>query len=105
MIRLRYLSSLLLAVCLIGCSKSFHAEKAQTISSAELRKRLTVDTTDHFAYMGSDAKFHYIFHSQLGGGESYRVPIGELALQHTFPVGQGEPYVLTGLHFPSPPRQ
>jgi hypothetical protein len=83
------------ALLLCACSHSFNTKTAGTATSAELLSIWRADTTDHLAYMGSDEHFHYIFHSRLGDGDSYRVPREELRLPRTFAVGAGEPYVIT----------
>jgi hypothetical protein len=46
--------------------------------------------------MGSDAQFHYVFHSQLFGGGSYRVPVSAWHPKRIFPLNTGKSYVLVG---------
>jgi len=93
------------AVLGFGCSASFNAQHATTTTPAYLRTIVRVDTTNHLAYMGSDGSYHYVFHVQIGDGGSFRVPISEWQPPRTFPVGQGDPYVvnplmLSGQHRP-----
>ena len=79
-----------------GCSASFSPRRATSTTTAYLRTIQHGDTTDHLAYMGSDAQFHYVFHSQLFGGGSYRVPVSTWHPKRTFPLNDGKPYVLVG---------
>ncbi len=83
-----------LAVALSGCSTSFHPQRAATTTPASLRPICRGDTVDHLAYMGRDTQFHYVFHSQLFGGGTYRVPVTAWYPRRTFDLGKGEPYVL-----------
>jgi hypothetical protein len=83
------------ALFLCACSHTFNPKSARIATPNELLSIWRADTTDHVAYMGSDERFHYIFHDQLGGSDSYRVPREQLTLQRTFPLGSGESYVIT----------
>jgi|GEM_PF-2082562 len=66
---------LLVALLGAGCSASFSQRRATSTTTAYLRAIQRGFTSDHLVYMGSDAQFHYVFHSQLFGGGTYRIPI------------------------------
>jgi hypothetical protein len=96
--------NIFLGVCLLlnsGCSASFRPRRATTTTAAYLLTICRDETTDHLAYMGSDAQFDYVFHSQLFGGGTYRVPVSAWHLKRTFPLGTGKPYVLVSSMFPA----
>jgi hypothetical protein len=77
-----------------GCSASFSAAGAETTTPAYLRSIARMDSTNHLAYMGTDGTYQYVFHSQLGGGGSYRVLASDWAPPQMFPLGDGTPYLL-----------
>jgi hypothetical protein len=79
---------------LVACSASFNAARSETTTAAYLRTIARVDPTDHLAYMGTDGTYQYIFHSQLGGGGSYRVLASDWSPPETFQLGHGKPYVV-----------
>jgi len=81
------------ASLLSGCA--FHSFLAKRTTPPLLAKQAHADTTDHIAYMGSDANCHYFYHVRLFSiGGSLKIPVSELKLKHTFPLGHGEPRVV-----------
>jgi hypothetical protein len=86
-----------------GCSASFRARRATPTTTAYLRTIRHGDPTDHLTYMGSDARYHYVFHDQLFGGGTYAVPVGTWHPRCTFPLGSGQPWVL--LHNDLPAKE
>lgn len=85
-----------------GCSAGFNQRRASSTTTTYLRTIQQVNTADHLAYMGSDAQFHYVFHSQLFGGGTYRIPLSAWRPRRTFPLRKDEPYVLLPSDFPLP---
>lgn len=68
--------------------------RATTTTPDYLRSISRADTSDHLAYVGSDAQYHYVYHSQLFDGGSFRVPLTAWTPPRTFPVGAEKPYLL-----------
>jgi hypothetical protein len=59
--------------------------------------QLHTTTVNHIVYVGSDSDFHYFFHSQLMGGDSYKVEKKLMRLPHEFTLSSGhEPVLLVG---------
>lgn len=89
---LKIAAAIAIVLLLGGCAFSPHLAKKTT--PALLAPRAHVETTDHIAYMGSDAKYHYFYRDLLFSPASYKIPVAELALANTFPLGKGKPRLI-----------
>lgn len=89
---LKIVVTIFAALLLNACG--FHAQLAHKTTPALLASRAYVETTDHIAYMGSDGKYHYFYHDLLFSPASYKIPVSDLALKNTFPLGEGKPRLI-----------
>lgn len=83
---------------LAGCATSFSVRRAQAVTPEHLASINPMFTTDHVVYTGSNAAFHYFYHSQLFGGGSYKVAREQLRMvtPAEYPLGTGQPVLLWG---------
>ena len=70
-----------------GCATGFSASQASPVSVPDLIAARRIDTTDHMAYFGSDANWHYVYHSRLFGSRSLKVDRRLLQIEDEFNVG------------------
>lgn len=85
------------ATLLVACSTSFSVSHAKEVSPQFLSSNYSTTTVNHIVYVGSDSDFHYFFHSQLMGGDSYKVEKKLMRLPHEFTLSSGhEPVLLVG---------
>ena len=97
-ISLKVPSALAAIVLLGGCAFSPHLSKRTTPGDLELHARN--EPLYHTSYVGSDSKYHYFRREEGLHTSSLKIPVSELSLKQTFPLGHGKPYLVTENIFP-----
>jgi hypothetical protein len=84
---------------LAGCAAEFSPASAEPIDVIDLISLRRLEPLDHMVYCGSDADWHYFFHSKLFQSETLKVPRSDLDMSLEHPVTKEQSCVLVAGRF------